>query len=295
MAEQWTERTDKNICPLCSPHGEGKRHLNFIAVEPIVGKVRCYSELEQSELDEVRGKRFWFSDELSETSTPQLPWNPTRGRIEKIKAGSLEVETLTIVVNVEKMVNGSHPSILCTFRADRPNEVGFQVFAAKDSAPMATCILTATMGNFARCRHLWLKDEVVESLKLWPTYTGDGFVGTPAYPAERMLKLPDGSMITAITPNETDPASDTTAPGGWRYRGKVATQYWRKYPSTAKAGLQVKVNGRACYWASKSPIPGGVAYENFELVEKFEPGVESWFGVSLKTPKELGWPKGLLK
>ena len=32
------------------------------------------------------------------------------------------------------------------------------------------------------------------------------------------------------------------------------------------------VNGRYTYWASKSPIPGGIAYENFELTEPFQSG-----------------------
>ncbi len=36
-------------------------------------------------------------------------------------------------------------------------------------------------------------------------------------------------------------------------------------------------------------IPGDVAYDNFELIEKFEPGTELWFGVTLKTPREMGW------
>ena len=51
----------------------------------------------------------------------------------------------------------------------------------------------------------------------------------------------------------------------------------------------VRVNGRAAYWGTLAPIPGGVAFENFELIERYEPGVESAFGVTLKTPKEMGW------
>ncbi len=43
--------------------------------------------------------------------------------------------------------------------------------------------------------------------------------------------------------------------------------------------LHVRVNGRAKYWASKSPIPGGVSFENFEMVDEFKSGQEFWFGV----------------
>ena len=52
---------------------------------------------------------------------------------------------------------------------------------------------------------------------------------------------------------------------------------------------RVRVNGRATYWGSHAPIPGGVAFENFELIQRFTSGEESWFGVTLKTPREMGW------
>jgi len=47
-------------------------------------------------------------------------------------------------------------------------------------------------------------------------------------------------------------------------------------------------NGRFFYWASNSPIPGGIAYENFELVQPYADGTEVWFGVTPETPAELG-------
>lgn len=33
------------------------------------------------------------------------------------------------------------------------------------------------------------------------------------------------------------------------------------------------------YWVSQSLIPGGIAFENFELVEPFRDGTTFWFGV----------------
>jgi len=33
-----------------------------------------------------------------------------------------------------------------------------------------------------------------------------------------------------------------------------------------------------------------VSFENFELIEKFEPGTELWFGVTLQTPREIRFP-----
>lgn len=78
-------------------------------------------------------------------------------------------------------------------------------------------------------------------------------------------------------------------PGGWAFDGKVATQYWRRYAGKAAGDLKVRVNGRTKYWATQADIPGGVSFENFEMVEPFRKGGELWFGASLRTPRELGW------
>ena len=46
-------------------------------------------------------------------------------------------------------------------------------------------------------------------------------------------------------------------------------------------------SGRYTYWASKSPIPGGIAYENFELTEPFQSGQSYIFGITPLSPEEL--------
>jgi len=286
-------RGPRGLIRICTPYvfpDQSRSLINFIAVEPIVGDWRSLSELEHSSLDDRQGLRMWLSD----TSDPsdrsdRPPWNPSRGKTSKIKARGKYVEVLTVFLNIEKLDNGAQPVIQVTFRSDRPNEVGFKVFAAKDSAKMESCVLSATMGNYARTRLLWLKDEVVDSRKVWPDYSGNDFVGTDDFPLKRIRRDKDGSLIAAITPNEKDPASAQMPPGGWPFLGKVATQYWRKYPGTAKLDLRVRVNGRAAYWGSHAPIPGGVAFENFEFIQSFTPGEESWFGVTLKTPYQMGW------
>ena len=288
----WPVRGPRGLIRILTPYvfPEGGRDLiNFIAVEPVVGDWRSLSELEHSSLDDMSGKRMWFTDELEKSPKPRLPWNPSRGKLGKLKGLGKEIQTLTIFVNVEKLDNKARPIIKVTFRSDRPNEVGMKTFAADGSAPMKQCILTATMGNFARTRLLWLKDEVIESTKVWPDFSGTDFIGPADFPRSRIRCDKDGSLIAAITPNEKDPASAQMPPGGWYYGGKVATQYWRKYPGTARFDLKVRVNGRAAYWGNHVPIPGGVAYENFEFIQSFTPGEESWFGVTLKTPQQMGW------
>lgn len=268
----------------------GKRSLiNFIAIEPIVEGRRSLSELEHSALDDQPGKRLWFSDDIDPSPKPALPWICPKGKTGVIRVNSRDVRTLSIAINIEPLDNGAQPIVLASFREDRPNEVAFKVYSAKSGAAMESCVLTATMGNYSRARLLWLKDEVVDSRKLWPDYTGSDFVWTPEYPVDRVLKDKDGTLTVAITPSETDLRSAQMPAGGWPFDGLVSTQYWRKYPGTAKSPLQIRVNGRAVYYGGKALIPGGVAFENFELVEKYEPGVESAFGVTLKTPAQMGW------
>lgn len=63
----------------------------------------------------------------------------------------------------------------------------------------------------------------------------------------------------------------------WRYRGGRARQSW--IAEDPHPQLEALVNARATYWASSSPIPGGPAYENFELTEPFRDGRELRFRI----------------
>jgi hypothetical protein len=55
-------------------------------------------------------------------------------------------------------------------REDRGHPDSLVAQVEPDSAAMDYCVLTATMGNMARTRLLWLRDEVASSLKLYPDY-----------------------------------------------------------------------------------------------------------------------------
>jgi hypothetical protein len=273
----------------CVFPGRKRSLINFIAVEPIVSGRRCLSELEHSALDDAAGKRLWFADDVTASPTAALPWNCPKGKLGKIQVNGKDVRTLSIAINVEEFDNGAEPVVLATFREDRPNEVSFKVYSTKTGAAMESCVLTATMGNYSRARLLWLADEVADSRKLWPDHTGAFFFHTPDYPVDRLHTDKDGTLTVAITPNETDLSSAEVTPSWWSFDGLVATQYWRKYPGTVKPPLRARVNGRAVYYGTQTPIPGGVAFENFELIETFAPGVESAFGVTLQTPAQMGW------
>jgi hypothetical protein len=254
--------------------------VNFIAVEPIVKGQRGFSELEPSSSDGKQGKPFWTGP----TKPPQQTLDP--GSLERIG----EVERLSVTVFVEPFNNGAKPLVELSFYRNRPDEVCFTLNATPDSAPMQSCVLTATMGNYMRLRRLHLADHVVQPKDLWPDYKGTGFTAEAFFPENLIPNNAAGDLLACATTDEPDPhavPADPRAPG-WRYRGSFPlTQYWRKPAGVRKEPLRLRVNGRRVYWAGNVPIPGGLAYENFDLVEPFYPGQVLIFGLSRSTPEEL--------
>jgi hypothetical protein len=276
--------------------------VNFVAVEPIVGNKRGFSELELSSVvDEDmptrlrRGKFIWPSSEHPPQAVDNRP-----GTIEDMRSllspgwltcPSTGVEQLNVAFDVEKFNNGAHPWIVASIRSDQPREVIFRIHAAPDSAPMRSCILTATMGNYIRARHLWLRDRLVYTKTLWPNPVAAGvgpvgFTRPEFFEETSMLRLRDGSLIVLVTTDEDDPSKVMAKPSHWRYRGRKVTQYWRAHPHQEHP-LRIRVNGRFTYWMSRSPIPNGVAYENFELVQDYFDGQGFIFGVTELSPTQF--------
>lgn len=257
--------------------------INFIALEPIVSgsDQRSFSELESSGLDNVRGKRFWSANDSISTQ-PRSINSCARAVIEKVK----DVETLTLYVHSEPFVSGAKVYVRIRFYEDKPYEMELTSYMKDDSAPLDNFVLTATMGNFARLRNLFLKDTIKSSLEIWPDYTESNFTDHDYTPASKMIADGEGSVYFVAAPNEEHPSKATYADGTkehWKYRGRKATQYWKK--KKPSGGLNGIVNGRYAYWASTSTIPGGISFENFELKEPFENGSVFYFGASPLTPK----------
>jgi hypothetical protein len=261
--------------------------LNFIAVEPMVGRVRGLSELEPSRIDEgVSGKAMWSANQRDRASRPAVPWRPARGLISTEEGHKV----LSIFIGVEPFDHGARPVVEVRLREDRPHEVGFRVTATPGGKAMRSCILSATMGNYARLRRLYLKNRVEESRRVYEPFQSvfAGFAPHRQWGRDDLLERNE-MAIAAATPDESDPARAHYSPdvaGHWHYQGVVATQYWR---ARTRPGLVVRVNGRQTYWASTAPIPGGVAYENFEFEAPFEPGQVFWFGVTPESPQKLGF------
>ncbi|MCC7473996.1 MAG: hypothetical protein IT425_01260 [Pirellulales bacterium] len=270
------------------------RTINFIAIEPIiVGRTgRSFSELELSSLALGTGKVMWSVDRPDDWS-PRKPVHPARGVIGEENG----VKTLTVYIGVEKFRNGAAVFLRLTFRADRPHEAQIATFAQPTSVPMAYCVATATMGNYARLRRLHLADGMVTAQELYAnaTFAPNGFTPHARFGLERLVRGPNGAAILAATTDERDPAAvlQTPASRGWQYFGRPATQYWRCDHPHPK--LMAQVNARQKYWASENPIPGGTSFENLELIAPFESGQTWTFGVTTDPPDTLQNPSGEMK
>jgi hypothetical protein len=256
--------------------------VNFIAVEPVVRGAgtrqsrMAFSELEMSELDAgQRGKRLWVDD--------------VAGSVTTIPAKPQPIERLSVRIEVEPFTaNRTHVYVVASISSDRPLEIELAVHQHEDSAPIEELTLTATMGNYERLRYLWLRDRIVDSRELYAGYTGDAFIDKENYPRDEMLTWRDGDAVVLATTNEDDPSRvEVTERPWWTYKSVKLTQYWRVPAWHIQPDLRVKVNGRRVYWNSKTVIPGGLSFENFEVRQRFVPGQIFVFGLTPSQPWEL--------
>ena len=240
--------------------------------------------MERSSLAEGSGKVMW-SVERPDDWTPRNPAHPARGVLGEENG----VETLTVFIGIEKFRNGAAVFLRLTFREDRPYEVQVATFTQPNSELLSYCVVTATMGNYARLRQLHLANGVVTARDLFAdaTFNAIGFAPHERFSLARLARTWDGAVILAATSNERDPAAadQTAVARGWRYVGRPATQYWRCDHPHPK--LMALVNARRTYWASNNPIPGGVSFENVELIAPFQSGQTWTFGVTTDPPTAL--------
>src|SRR5579871_3988801 len=75
--------------------------INFIAVEPIVGGRRGFSELERSARDDKPGRVIW-------SGAPDHPWE---GMDSGQLSGAGRAERLTVTLHVEAFDNGARPIV----------------------------------------------------------------------------------------------------------------------------------------------------------------------------------------
>ena len=109
------------------------------------------------------------------------------------------------------------------------------------------------------------------------------------YLLDEMLRTAECGAIALCTSNEENPSarSNPQAAAHWRYDLPKFTQYWRVPGYDVEPDLRVRVNGRRVYWSSHDPLPGGAAYENFELRQRYKAGQIFIFGATKAEPWEL--------
>jgi len=275
------------------PLGQPRSHrlVNFIAIEPDVGDGhwRGLSELEMSALDGARGKRF-----TAEPPPGREEWSADKGWYPGLldhPEAAPGVERLRVCVRVERFDNGAHPYLVLTLRSDRPDEVMIEAFHEADSQAMRSCVLTATMGNYARLRRAYLAEgKVALAGELWPGHKGDGFAPFRSFPRPQLARMADGSVIVPMECDEGNPSANWPHDPSiwWRWPNEKVTQYWRKPGDSLSDSLEFAANGRAVYWGSRGlTLPGGVAFENTELREPYRAGQAVVFGVTRRAPRDV--------
>ena len=260
--------------------------INFVAIEPVVagpGKRfdrMAFSEMEPSQMDPGQGgKRMWVHG-------VEAGQGDVRGTLETMRTGKAVVERLSVRIDVERFgVNGAHVYVIASMDSDHPGEVRFTPHAEPDSPPLEELTTTATMGNYERLRVLWLSGHSIYSKEVFAGYAGTAFLETPGYPLAEMLRNEDGDALVYCSSDEASPAqSPGNAKAHWIYPLAKYTQYWRVAGADVQADLRVHVNGRRVYFGSTAPLPGGVAFENFEVRQRFVDGQSFIFGLTEKEP-----------
>ncbi|MBR4756189.1 MAG: hypothetical protein IK076_04540, partial [Bacteroidales bacterium] len=205
---------------------------------------------------------------------------PARG----VTGSEKRVRTLSVYIFCEPFDNGADVYVRLRFFEDRPHEFELSTFAREGCVPLDYFIVTATMGNKERLRDLYLKDRIQKAGDLWPGFTGTSFAKHKYIPAEEMLLSKDHKTRWLIAANdEEDPASETCEGfSWWAWKGVKASQYWH-FPASYE-DAECIVNARATYFRSENLLPGGIAYENFEVRAPFRNGDTFCFGITPETP-----------
>ncbi|MDP8224780.1 MAG: hypothetical protein P9L99_15585 [Candidatus Lernaella stagnicola] len=180
---------------------------------------------------------------------------------------------LSWVLRYEAFVNDARPYLLVTIREERPQEVEFQFFTEPGSPELEGCVLSPTFGNLTQLRVLHLANVDVTAAELWPDFRGRGFARPAFFKLPRLARDENGDVVLAARPDRIEP---------WKTRGyphpRRLTQYLRKPRGSFDETLRGYVNGRYMFWKTTTPVPGGTAFENIALLERFREGTVLIFG-----------------
>jgi len=171
-------------------HSEGIMII-YVAIEPFPAgtEFRGYSELEMSNIDNKQGKRFWSSGDSLAIVSGQEEY-PARVLV----SGIGNKQALTVFIFVEHFQNVAKVYIRLRFLKKRPHEVEIVTFKQKGSAPLKHFVVTATMGNFARLRNIYLEKVAKSAVALWPDYSRDALAQHVGFPIKEMIRDKNGGV-----------------------------------------------------------------------------------------------------
>ncbi|ULT45095.1 hypothetical protein KRR40_18430 [Niabella defluvii] len=112
------------------------------------------------------------------------------------------METLTVYIFSERFDNGAIVYTRLRFYENQPYEVEITTYTTQGSKALDYFIVTATMGNYARLRNLFLKSGTTFSGTLWPDYNGDAFTAHAHFPVEDFITAPMVSPILLPLPTK---------------------------------------------------------------------------------------------
>lgn len=214
---------------------------------------------------------------LDQSEAEKIVFTPVS---EKVKEG-----VLTVVFETSNFDKYNFPlEITLTVDKSRPREIGISTRAIGSANYVH---VSATAGNLGRIRNLYLKEETINAKDLYSgEEPGQGcFYPIKLFSLDR-LKVDSSGVIVYAGNDENGWVGEWGSDVAPYYNKPKFYQYWRKYSGSYNSDLKVTVNGRDSYFSgfvnpcNGKKVSGGVAYENFDMIEKYYDDQKFWFGYS---------------
>lgn len=177
--------------------------------------------------------------------------------------------------------------LIIVVNRNNPREIKISTYNQEEEAnPLNFIVISATWGNLARLRDLYLGNRTVNAREL---FEGEELGNWCFYPrvgfgVDELIVDEEGTVTVYAGNDEEGEWIADLGNGAPYYDGEKFYQYWRKYAGSYSDELHVAVNGREKYFGGfvnpcgNKDITGGVSYENFEMIEEYYLGQTFWFG-----------------
>jgi hypothetical protein len=260
--------------------------LNELAIKPRADDRYANSTTEQrTQAGGKLGLRFATSDSKQ---LSKKVWEPAEGVL------SEDGKTLRLFVHPEPFSNRARPVIEIRFDAPHANRIGFRVHTASESTGMTECVLSAMSGSFADLRQLHFADGHVKTTKQmfesWPDeskLTDKERSPWQTFSGEQFPLVDDGTLRQIRLTSDVSDYSTLKYAGavstGWQYKALPSEQSWL---CAAETPFTVALRARKSFRNGNGPIPGGPAFEDFELRTRLQPNQWIWYEVLPKTGKK---------